>query len=441
MTKIQNPLLIPTVEFNTFEHLAELRKYFKEFELNLFSTSLKRGDNRLNIVNAIVKRCGMGIYSVHAPPFDISNPDVEEKKAALAFSKTVAEHFKPKILVFHPGRGDEGALLENIHYIIENIDADVTITLENMTSDKTIIHSPETIARIVEKTKDFPQNFGICIDTSHPWFERENIDSQSYTKLLLSYLSAAGERLKHLHLSDRQKGEDRHSIKHLPIGKGMIDWEMFKDHLSNIRYSGRAVIEVDGVMEVIVSACNYYGVGENELIIPLENDYGHKNTKIFSQEEMFDHFRKILCEEIPSSLRNLLKAPKEMLLNKGKIYDYFFVPSGEYEKIGIDPHYAITGDEEGIHWATYLFGTKAEGGRIYAILIDWKRRIAVEEIIFDVYNIKPDKGGRLDWEAFEDAIKTALMKANQYKDADHIELVWGGLTIIPPFDERAWTKK
>jgi hypothetical protein len=85
MTKIQNPLLIPSVEFNTFEHLIELRKYFKEFELNLFSTSLKRGDNRLNIINAIVKRCGMGIYSVHAPPFDISNPDVEEKKAGLAF--------------------------------------------------------------------------------------------------------------------------------------------------------------------------------------------------------------------------------------------------------------------------------------------------------------------------------------------------------------------
>jgi len=440
MIKLQKPLLIPSIEFNKLEQLKELRKYFTECELNLFSINPKHGHKKLCIARSILKDYRMSVYSVHAPPFDISKSDVEEKKAALAFSRTVLDFFQPKVLVFHPGRGDEETLLANMYYIIENLEKDVTITLENMTSNKAIVHSPETIARIVEKTAAFPQNFGICIDTSHPWFEHETTDSLSYTKLLLSYLSAAKDRLKHLHLSDRQKGENRHSIKHLPIGSGIINWEMFKNHISTINYSGMAVMEVDGVEAIISSACNYYGVGQNDLKIKMEDIY-MPERKIFRPKEMFDYLSEILRQEFPFSLRTLLKPPEELILKKSKDYDYFFVPSEYYETTGIDPHYAITGDEEGIHWASYLFGLRKEGGRLYAILIDRERRIAVEEIIFDVYNIDPSKGGKVDWEIFENAIKTALMKANQYKDADHVELVWGGLTIIPRLDKRAWSEK
>lgn len=81
---------------------------------------------------------------------------------------------------------------------------------------------------IVEIIKDYP-NVGIAYDVAHAYINDEPmekiIEYQDYIKLF--------------HLTDTIGKED----KHLPIGKGEINWTRFFEILAEINYRGFLIIE------------------------------------------------------------------------------------------------------------------------------------------------------------------------------------------------------
>jgi len=462
-------LLIPSVEYAKIAGVRRLSKYFKELELDLYGIkhSISRNE-RPNIsvpsalrdierdqrtifavARALIEDSGMEIYSVHLRGFDLSKATPERRDQFISLCDRVHSAFNPKMAVLHPGYGDFSIFISNLSFVLEKIPESMTLVVENMTKEKAPLHSPETIRKFIELTRDFPSNLGLVIDTTHPGLPPGPVDPQSYTDLVLSYLEAALPRLRHLHLSDRGEKRKKKPTKHLPIGEGMIDWERIGNFLAANDYQGKAVIEIrfsdgDEVEKIVGSASCFYGCDRRDLKLE-DKDESMPEMKKVSREELLEKVAALpALDEIQPSLLDLLDMPREGILEQSEDFIYFVVPSASYKKTHTDPYDVLTGEvDDDLNWTDYLFGVRYKGKYLSAVIIDKERRISVEETILNAYGDYKE-----NWPRFENAVKEALEQARRAKEGrrfakglefDHVNLSSiTNIEIIMVGEPRAW---
>jgi sugar phosphate isomerase/epimerase len=429
-------ILIPSLSVKNADSLRDFAKYFKETEIDLIGIkqSIDRDQGALLAAfNMRLMAAGMKVYSVHLRNFDISTEDSGVRAKALSFCNGIYSAFQPNLAVIHPGGGSLEALVANLAFMLERTPSGLSIAIENISSHKSILHSPETICKFIDMTKNLPSRLGVCIDTAHPKFPSPDIDATSYTSLVLEHIQAAWPRLLHLHFSDRDRREGT-SIKHMPIGEGMIEWNRISEFLANGNYRGKAVIELreqNGLIEKTVSSAkHYYSLSEekeSDLNLSEQTDDMGKAENIAAKEVMLEKAK------VPENVARLIDMPKQGVIEEGDNVAYFIVPTASYGKNHADPYNIVSGSEDKVKWASYVFGTRQHGHHISAVLIDKERRIGVEEPIANFLD-----AATANWAGFIAGVKSALKAASQNRDANHIIHSMGQTKTIPNDDERAW---
>gem|GEM_PF-3141685 len=445
----QRKFLVPSIPFGDVPRVKKFAKYFGKAEVDLIGIKQRVNpyqNSRIMSFRAVMDSARMKAHAMHLRFFDLSFEDPKVRDRCLANCNNAYDIFRPKIAVIHPGKGDVSALVSNIAFLAERIPPGLTLVLENMTSPDAPINSPETVRRFVELIKDLPPNVGICIDASHcPYWINSTITGHEYTSLVLEYMEAASPRLKHLHFSDLGFEGDM-PLKHLPFGKGIIDWERLSSHLQKTGYEGKATIEIrfteDVISDIIASARYYYGTEPEERFLSLGT--GNKTMPeldMIKKEEMLERVAKLpSIGPVPETLSRLLNMPKEGLLEQTEDFLYLVSPSEDYKEGHADPYDVITEESrDRMDWGRYVFGIRYHGTKVSAVLVDKERKISVEEII-----LRAQGDAEVHWEDFEKAIKEAISYAkdetiNERIAVDHINLnSFGDPTIIDKLDSRSW---
>ena len=90
--------------------------------------------------------------------------------------------------------------------------------------------------RILDEVGDDPEtsNLGICIDLGHA---NQSVDAGRHP--VTNYLERYAGQLCHLHLHDNHGKDD----DHIAPGLGTIDWPQVLSVLSDIQFTGTAVLE------------------------------------------------------------------------------------------------------------------------------------------------------------------------------------------------------
>jgi sugar phosphate isomerase/epimerase len=421
-------MLIASISPKQIGQAREFARYFEAVELDLKGVKQvidASEKTRLCIAALRLREAGLKVHSIHLRGFDLSERTRKVVKRAVRFCNGLYPILKPEVAVIHPGRGDRETLYANLAHLAGSIPPELTIAVENMTSPKSLLSSIDDLRILLDKMAAIP-NAGICIDSSHPGVAAQ-ITPDGYTELVLAYMKEAGERLCHVHLSDRRKESDG-TTKHLPIGTGMVNWGAVRGFLES-GYGGKAAIEIrtdDRLEDTISSACRFYSCERRDLKREAERKSMPDAVRI--DKEAF--LEKI---NMPPSLVSRLSLPPEGILEEGEGFTYFVAPSESYTNAHADPYDLITGVEDKVEWADYVFGIVLEGKRTHAVLIDKKRKIAVEEAIAD-----PHEKAGTDWSRFEEAIINALREVAKFSDADHIVGTNGGSHIVMGDEPNAW---
>lgn len=442
-------ILIPSVRVTDGGQLPRLAKYFSEVELNLgrVRQPMDRDQNALlTTFGTRLKEVGMSVYSVHLPQFDLSGDNVATVESAVNFCNIIHTLFSPKLAVIHPGKGQLSSLVSNLALLFERIPPELAIVVENMTSGKAVLCSPITIKNFIQKTEQLPPNLGICIDTTHPAFTSAKTDSDSYTSLVLAYMDASLPKLKHLHFSDRSRGNG--PGKHLPLGQGFVNWQKIDEFLGKVNYGGKATLEIglsDRDAEKTIASANHYGRLQSDLKTREEGNPMPKPVEITSEEMLAKISKLPSMSPLPPSLLALLNLRKSGICEESEDFIYLVVPSDAYKARHADPYDLVIGEvDDAVAWADYVFGVRYHGLYLSAVLIDKVRKIAVEDVILGAYG---DYQGK-NWVAFEKAVKEALQSADNLAankplassiQFDHINLSSiANIEYISSRTKRAW---
>jgi sugar phosphate isomerase/epimerase len=167
--------------------------------------------------------------TLHGPFMDLSPGGVDRRIKEVTldrFSKTIelAELFKPKTVVFHPGYekwkfdGNVGLWLESSlqtwrPLVEEAEERGLTLAIENVFEE-----TPDSLALLLKEI-DSP-HFRFCFDTGH-----NHLFSRAPFPVWIENL---GKYLIEVHLHDNHKEMD----EHLPIGEGGFDFKGFFKLLS-----------------------------------------------------------------------------------------------------------------------------------------------------------------------------------------------------------------
>ena len=108
------------------------------------------------------------------------------------------------------------------------------VAIENMSDSRKILSNPTDVKLHFSKET----TYGFCLDTSHPVPKH----GQDYTQLVIDYINAAKSSLAHIHLSD---ADPKNGRKHLPLGKGEIEWARFFGALKSSGYGGLLTLEFE----------------------------------------------------------------------------------------------------------------------------------------------------------------------------------------------------
>ena len=185
----------------------------------------------------IVKQNGIKVNSVHIPfalPFyDFSSVNEERRKFAVEHAKWAISNFesvKPNYYIMHYGVGakKEGrepmleALKKSMQELCDSTSA--TICIENMTGDGLLNQTSEALWLLERVPK-----LMMVIDINHPF-----IETPEY------YIETIGNRVKALHVSDRDLEHERHWLP----GEGILNWNKIIGALDKIGYKGEFTYEV-----------------------------------------------------------------------------------------------------------------------------------------------------------------------------------------------------
>jgi len=178
--------------------------------------------------------------TVHGPFMDLSPGGVDRRIKEVTsdrFLKTIelANFFKPKVIVFHPGYerwkfdGDVKLWLESSlqtwrPLVKEAEERGLTLAIENVFEE-----SPDSIRNLLEEIHS--PHFRFCFDTGHHHVFSRNP--------LPAWMEALGEFLSEVHLHDNHKEMD----EHLPMGEGGFNFKQFFTLLSQYKLHPLYTIE------------------------------------------------------------------------------------------------------------------------------------------------------------------------------------------------------
>ncbi len=178
--------------------------------------------------------------TLHGPFMDLSPGGVDRTIKEVTFnrlSKTIelAQYFKPKMIVFHPGY-ERWKFDGNVKLWLESSlqtwrplakeaeEMGLTLAIENVFEE-----TPDSIKNLLEEIHS--PHFRFCFDTGH---------HHVFSKTPLSiWMETLGEFLGEVHLHDNHKEMD----EHLPVGEGGFDFNQFFTLLSQYKLSPLYTIE------------------------------------------------------------------------------------------------------------------------------------------------------------------------------------------------------
>ena len=187
----------------------------------------------------IIKRNGVRLNSVHLPfslPFwEFDSLDEEARKLAVERAKwaiSMFEEGEPKYFVIHPGKigshdaEERKALLAQLAKSMQELcdSTTATICIENMTGDSVVNQTSEALWLLERVPK-----LMMVIDINHPF-----IETPEY------FIEKIGNRIKCLHVSDRDEIKERHALP----GDGILNWNKIIGALEKIGYNGEFTYEV-----------------------------------------------------------------------------------------------------------------------------------------------------------------------------------------------------
>ena len=124
-----------------------------------------------------------------------------------------------------------------IRELSEYIDGSgMTICLENLMEEYCPRTSGELNALIDAAGG---KNLGICLDTGH----LNVVNNRGVNESQSDFISAAGARLKALHIADNDGSSDMHLM---PYGRGRIDWQSVMTALAEVGYDRLYNLEIPG---------------------------------------------------------------------------------------------------------------------------------------------------------------------------------------------------
>jgi len=170
--------------------------------------------------------------------------DAVQKRLDMTFD--MVRTLKPDTLVLHSGCAEQmvrfgltDTWLEQTaafwkREIIRYEQAGVRVVLENV-----VEHSPEFLIRLVDTVGS--AYLGLCFDIGHA--------TLCSTLAPARWVEMMGARLKHVHLHDNNGATD----EHLPIGKGIIDFDAFFEALGKWSPDATVSLEIIAAPEVVAA--------------------------------------------------------------------------------------------------------------------------------------------------------------------------------------------
>ena len=255
---------IPSLPAKDISEYIQIVKRFSEFELR-FKENYPAIDGNISSTVSILGELCKKVYSVHVHNIKLSKPTEHPNSEFISCMKSLYAKFPSlKIITFHCGNGGMNYLLRNLKTIEENFSKEelkVKLACENMPNIGSNLNSLEDVREFHSETKKM-KKVGLCIDTSHiptipqiqpysqthlnseyqPHFDKFRNLGYEYSSLICKYLSQAGEKLYHVHISDFT--EDTSRKDHLMPGSGILAWNLILQTLSQMRYEGKCVIEL-----------------------------------------------------------------------------------------------------------------------------------------------------------------------------------------------------
>ncbi len=187
----------------------------------------------------IIKRNGVRLNSVHLPfslPFwEFDSPNEDARKSAVERAKwaiSMFEEGEPKYFVIHPGKigssdpEERKMLLAQLAKSMQELCdcTTATICIENMTGDSVVNQTSEALWLLERVPK-----LMMVIDINHPF-----IETPEY------FIEKIGDRVKCLHVSDRDEIKERHFLP----GDGILNWNKIIGALEKIGYKNEFTYEI-----------------------------------------------------------------------------------------------------------------------------------------------------------------------------------------------------
>ncbi|MBO7214623.1 MAG: sugar phosphate isomerase/epimerase [Clostridia bacterium] len=186
----------------------------------------------------IIKDHGLYLNSVHLPfscqLWNFTSLDENERKLSVESVKSAVSFYEkdmPNCFVIHPDTrpkddSERSARLEQLtksmYEICEFVPAKVCV--ENMTNNGMLNVSSEA-----EQLLSAVPKLYMTLDINHP-----------LTQAPESYIKAIGDRIKNVHVSDRDHDRECHYVP----GKGVLNWDNIMNALNDIGYTGMLTYEV-----------------------------------------------------------------------------------------------------------------------------------------------------------------------------------------------------
>lgn len=179
--------------------------------------------------------------SLHGPFMDMSPGGMDEKVRRLTLERflhlvEIAEVFKPKVLIFHPGydmwrfHGHEDQWLENSLKTWSQVLESARKTTASIAIENVFEEDPATIEDLIKEIDS--DRFGFCLDTGH-----FNLFSK---RPLKEWIDRLGHRIIEVHIHDNNGTKD----EHLAIGDGKMDFDLFFRLLKGFQNMPLLTIEV-----------------------------------------------------------------------------------------------------------------------------------------------------------------------------------------------------
>lgn len=197
-------------------------------------------------------------FTVHAPANDVNLGSLNEAARVMAYdeikkSLDFAGEIGASLVVVHPGPGIEGMpggkwskeysrsrvedrFFRQEEYLLRAVKnladyaPDLLICLENLVYPHESYRSPEEMLDLIRKVNR--SNVGITLDVGHAVVcGHKPVD----------FLHLLEEEIFHVHLHDNDGIVDRH----LPLGKGIIDYVAVLQSLNQVAYQGAVTLEFE----------------------------------------------------------------------------------------------------------------------------------------------------------------------------------------------------